>query len=450
MGLLDRDYTQWKHSKRYKEWARSSHPVLLHCPLCSKESLFWNWRDEVYECLNVECRARGNSIDRLYRPHRVAYVQGSNREAHTSEYHGRNWTLHKVKNNKWLLALLLIFSLFMVGLGISIFAGNSIPIWLLLGFSVFYSIEKWFRYYTRKYKWIGKIYRLLLNLGILSLFGYLIWSGVKLFSHQVVDSPLVGSLLFIFGFAFFIYMWRVVAKNSWRWPSMKLTVFSLICLFLVFSFAGVQPMANYKNKAGDSVTSIVGEWQEGDNQEATRAEEEGPKITTVEPPKVVIPEIVVPVPLPPSPEISEKPTLRNPSWEELKTFLWEDKTDQLEYVFPTFVCEDFAKTLQTNAKKAGLGCAFANVKLKGYPDWFNYGIPSNTGHALNAFETTDRGLVYIDCTGLPSGFGGPGNCDKIIDAQIGGEYIPRSVFPNLLGWHWVSMGTIVDIDIIQW
>jgi len=350
----------------------------------------------------------------------------------------------------WLMALLLIFALSICGWGISIFIGSFVPFWILFGFSVIYSVEKWFGYITRKHKGVGKLYRLLLNFSILSLFGFIVWSGVKLFSHQVVYSPLVGSLLFVFSFVFFIYMWRVVAKNSWRWPSIKLTVFSLICLFLVFSFAGVQPIANYKNKVVDSVTSTVGEWQERDNQEATRGEEEGPKITTVEPPKVVIPEVVVPVPLPSSPEISEKPTLRNPSWEELTTFLWEDTTDQLEYVFPTFVCEDFARTLQSNAKKAGLRCAFANVKLKGYPDWFNYGIPSNTGHGLNAFETTDRGLVYIDCTGLPSGFGGPGNCDKIIDVKIGGEYIPRSVFPNLLGWHWVSMGTIVDIDIIQW
>lgn len=354
---------------------------------------------------------------------------------------------HKIST--WLVALLLIFALSIIGLGISMFIRTFIPFWVLLGFSIVFSVEKWFKNVVRN-RVIGRLYRLTLNLSILSLFGYVIWSGVKLFSHQVVYSPLVGSLLFIFGFVFFIYMWRVVAKNSWRWPSMKLTAFSLICLFLVFSFAGVQPMANYKNKVVDSVTSIVGEWQERDNQEATRAEEEVPKITTVEPPKVVIPEIVVPVPLPSSPEISEKPTLRNPSWEELKTFLWEDKTDQLEYVFPTFVCEDFARTLQSNANKAGLRCAFANVKLQGYPDWFNYGIPSNTGHGLNAFETTDRGLVYIDCTGLPSGFGGPGNCDKIIDAKIGGEYIPISVFPNLLGWYWVSMGTIVDIDIIQW
>lgn len=165
------------------------------------------------------------------------------------------------------------------------------------------------------------------------------------------------------------------------------------------------------------------------------------------PPEVIIPEEVVPVPLPSPPEISEKPTLRNPSWEELKSFLWEDKTDQLEYIYPTFVCADFARTLQANAKKAGWRCAMVSVSLEGYPDWYDYGIPSNTGHCLNAFETTDRGLVYIDCTNTPGG-GAWGSADTIIDVKIGKEYIPQSVFPQ--PGYWESMGTILEIEYVRW
>jgi ABC-type Fe3+-siderophore transport system permease subunit len=37
---------------------------------------------------------------------------------------------------------------------------------------------------------------------------------------------------------------------------MKLTVFSLICLFLIFAFAGVQPMTDYKNVAIDKIRMI--------------------------------------------------------------------------------------------------------------------------------------------------------------------------------------------------
>ncbi len=141
-------------------------------------------------------------------------------------------------------------------------------------------------------------------------------------------------------------------------------------------------------------------------------------------------------------------TLSNPSWSELEAFLLGDKTDQAPYIYPTYVCEDFARALQENAEKAGWRCGFVTVDVEGYPDWYGYGIPSDTGHALNAFETTDRGLVYIDCTGLPSGEYRPSSCDKVVSVSIGKECQPVSIFPEL-GWSdtWESMGTVTDVDI---
>jgi len=59
--------------------------------------------------------------------------------------------------SNWVLSLLLIFTLSIVGLGITFFIGNSIPFWILLGFSLIYSVEKWFAYITRKHKGIGKL-----------------------------------------------------------------------------------------------------------------------------------------------------------------------------------------------------------------------------------------------------------------------------------------------------
>ena len=156
---------------------------------------------------------------------------------------------HKRANkiNNYVLSLLFIFAVSVIGLGISLYISSSVPFWLLSGFSFIYSIEKWFIYFTRKYKVIGKLYRLLLNFSILSLLGLIIWWGIKLFSKQLTQSPLIGSLILLVEFILFIWMWRIVSKNSWRWPSMKLTVFSLICLFVIFAFAGVQPFTQYKD-----------------------------------------------------------------------------------------------------------------------------------------------------------------------------------------------------------
>jgi len=120
----------------------------------------------------------------------------------------------------WLIPIVLIFSCTLIGIGISLFVGTTIPLWLLLGFSLIISIEKWFYYLTKKYKYIGKLYRLFLNLSMLCLIGLTIWSGIKLFSQQYFSSPLVGSLVFLAELVFFIWMWRTVSRNSWRWPSL--------------------------------------------------------------------------------------------------------------------------------------------------------------------------------------------------------------------------------------
>ena len=173
---------------------------------------------------------------------------------------------YKIQN--WLIALLLIFALFIIGLGVSIFVGSFIPVCILLGFSLFYSVEKWFYYLTRKHKALGKLYRFLLNLSILALLGLIIWTGIQLFSQQFLHSPLIGSLIFLAEFVFFVWMWRIVSKNSWRWPSMKLTIFSLVCLVVIFAFAGVRPFSDYKTSLLTRYTA----WTE--NMERSRLEKE--------------------------------------------------------------------------------------------------------------------------------------------------------------------------------
>ena len=256
MPLDDRDYIKGSHppnctcvdctNKRLKRLRKEAHPNYIStCPRCGKKSLWHNVKEQKYECLNLECKAVMSS------PGTIEAGKAGKRISQKT-YGG-----HKIKIQTWLIALLLIFALSVVGLGISMFAGSFIPFWLMFGFSLTYSIEKWLHYFTRKYKAAGKLYRLLLNFSILSLLGLLVWSGVKLFSQQFVQSSIIGSLMFIAEFAFFIWMWQVVSKNSWRWPSMKLTVFSLICLSVIFAFAGVQPMEGYKDKIVSFFSSIA-------------------------------------------------------------------------------------------------------------------------------------------------------------------------------------------------
>jgi cell division protein FtsB len=77
--------------------------------------------------------------------------------------------------------------------------------------------------------------------------------------------------------------------------------------------------------------------------------------------------------------------LRDPSYQEMKDFLKQDKTDKQEYSESDYVCVDFAADVKANAAKEGLRCAYVAIEYLG-----------RTGHTIVAFDTSDRGLVYIE------------------------------------------------------
>ncbi len=90
-------------------------------------------------------------------------------------------------------------------------------------------------------------------------------------------------------------------------------------------------------------------------------------------------------------ELVNNPNAVNPSYEELLIFIQEDTTDAKLYIdtfFWGYVCADYAEDVHNNAEGAGIRAAWVGIEFPG----------EEIGHALNAFETTDRGLVYIDCT----------------------------------------------------
>ena len=76
--------------------------------------------------------------------------------------------------------------------------------------------------------------------------------------------------------------------------------------------------------------------------------------------------------------------LRNPTYSELKRFLREDNTDENEYVDGVYTCSNFAADLNNNAEEKGFRAAYVYIE---YPD---------AAHSLAAFETVDRGLVFIE------------------------------------------------------
>lgn len=96
-------------------------------------------------------------------------------------------------------------------------------------------------------------------------------------------------------------------------------------------------------------------------------------------------------------ELINNPPSHNPTYQELITFIKADLTDEHYYVDNEsilkkgqyYVCSDYAESVHNNAEAKGIRAAFVCIDFTG----------ESIGHAINAFETTDKGLVFIDCTG---------------------------------------------------
>jgi exonuclease VII small subunit len=133
--------------------------------------------------------------------------------------------------------------------------------------------------------------------------------------------------------------------------------------------------------------------------------------------------------------IINQTTAVNTTWDRVQSFILADDTDRNLYISDVYVCGEFASDVHNNAELAGIRCALVAIEF------------SNGWHACNAFKTTDRGLVFVDCTGVRDGCG-PYNCDKTVIVKLADDYIPVSMVPQP-GWQttWENMGMILDVQI---
>jgi hypothetical protein len=84
-------------------------------------------------------------------------------------------------------------------------------------------------------------------------------------------------------------------------------------------------------------------------------------------------------------EMSTGCVLHNPTYQEMKAFIAQDTTDSTTYTEDGYVCVDFSAAVNNNAEAEGIRCAIVDI--------FH---PGGFGHTIVAFETTDRGLIFIE------------------------------------------------------
>ncbi|MFC1984151.1 hypothetical protein ACFLVO_03980 [Chloroflexota bacterium] len=114
--------------------------------------------------------------------------------------------------------------------------------------------------------------------------------------------------------------------------------------------------------------------------------------------------------------------LRNPTHKEMREFLANDETDSCSFAAGEYVCSDFAAQVNNNAETGGIRAAYVRIRSK---EW---------GHAVVAFETVDRGLIFIEP-----------QSDKQIELVIGKPfpwYLVGAVSPL------TSYDPITEIEII--
>ena len=103
--------------------------------------------------------------------------------------------------------------------------------------------------------------------------------------------------------------------------------------------------------------------------------------------------------------------LKNPTFQELRDFILRDPTNRNKFVLNQYECRHYATEVNNNAEAEGLRCAFVLLCY------------DRGQHAVVAFDTTDRGLVYIEP-----------QTDARIHPEVGGKYQAKEIIEILIAW----------------
>ena len=104
-------------------------------------------------------------------------------------------------------------------------------------------------------------------------------------------------------------------------------------------------------------------------------------------------------------------TLKNPTFEEMRAFILKDTTSRKIFVLNKYECRHFATEVDNSAEATGWRCAFVLLCYK------------QGQHAVIAFDTIDRGLVFIEP-----------QTDAAIDVKVGGTYQNQEIIEILIAW----------------
>ncbi len=138
--------------------------------------------------------------------------------------------------------------------------------------------------------------------------------------------------------------------------------------------------------------------------------------------------------------ITEKNTCVDPKYGSLISFLKDDQTEHGIYD-DEHECADFAVPLHDNAVGRGIKSHLVLVKFE------NGGYD----HLIVAFNTTDRGIIYVDDTGLSEDqiARNLNRMDRLVDLEVGMEYKTRFIPPYDTMEDQLTYGVVKEIIFIS-
>lgn len=95
-------------------------------------------------------------------------------------------------------------------------------------------------------------------------------------------------------------------------------------------------------------------------------------------------------------------------YDEVVAFIKNDRTDEVEYS-EQFNCVTFANVVKDNAEDVGIKCGVVSFDLKSGQ--------SIIGHAINIFDTSDKGKVYFS----------PQDDGQRYGIYVGGTYVLQGI-----------------------
>ncbi len=121
-----------------------------------------------------------------------------------------------------------------------------------------------------------------------------------------------------------------------------------------------------------------------------------------------------------------KYNLHNPTYEEAYNFILNDTTDVNTYNDSSYNCAHFSRDVNNNAEKQGMRTAYVEITLRWQP------------HAIVAFNTTDRGLVFFEP-----------QSDELVELEIGKDYWAECVVADSPGYDYNPFN-IVESFTLYW